>query len=71
MDAATTDPLRKPNFTETWLSTEGVYREVLGSVLHPQKFDAKLKHTVQAITLMFPTQRWVHAYVDPTVTPPM
>ena len=26
------DPLRKPNCTEAWLSTEGAYREVLGSV---------------------------------------
>ena len=63
------DPLRKPNCTEAWLSTEGAYREVLGSVLHQQKFDTQLKHTVQAITRMFPTQRWVHAYVDPRVTP--
>ena len=63
------DPLRKPNCTEAWLSTEGAYREVLGSVLHQQKFDTQLKHTVQAITHMFPTQQWVHAYVDPRVTP--
>ena len=41
------DPLRKPNCTEAWLSTEGAYREVLGSVLHQQKFDTQLKHTVQ------------------------
>ena len=63
------DPLRKSNCTETWFSTEGAYHEVLGSVLHQQKFDTQLKHTVQAITHMFPTQRWVHAYVDPRVTP--
>ena len=57
------------NLTEQWLSLEGAYREVLGAVLQNQKFDQQSKHSLQAITHTFPTQRWIYRYKDPTVQP--